>query len=84
MKKLPHVRETIPPILKESKALRAEIPGAIQKAQNVVDSAKGISKEAGSSAVHGAVKGIITKPLDVLESGEKRMTGKGNDADVKE
>ena len=84
LEEVAQVRETIPPILKESEALRAEIPGAIQKAQNVVNSAKGISREAGSSAVHGAVKGIITEPLDVLESGEKRMMGKGNDADVKE
>jgi predicted nucleic acid-binding Zn-ribbon protein len=67
------VRETIPPILKESEALRADIPVAIQKAQDLVNSGKDLSKEAGSSAVHGAVKGIITEPIDILESGVKRL-----------
>ncbi len=78
------VRETIPPILKESEALRADIPVAIQKAQNLVHSAKDLSKEAGSSAVHGAVKGIITEPIDVLESGKVRLMRMGIDEDVKE
>jgi len=84
LEEVAQVRETIPPILKESEALRADIPVAIQKAQNLVHSAKDLSKEAGSSAVHGAVKGIITEPIDILESGEKRLMGQGTDTDVKE
>ncbi len=67
------VREAVGPVLAESTALRTELPGIIEDVGQVVDDAKGVSKNVGKGAAQGAVegtvKGIIGAPFEVLKQG---------------
>lgn len=62
-------RATVPVIVDEVKAVREEAPKILADTEALVDRASKISKEAGKGAVHGVVKGVITSPIDILESG---------------
>lgn len=66
--------------LEEVKAVRKEAPQFIADTEKLIKKARKASDEAGKGAVHGVVKGVITAPLDVIESGisgvKETVTGK--------
>lgn len=66
--------------LEEIKAVRKEAPQFIADTEKLIREAKKAGDEAGKGAVHGVVKGVITAPLDVIESGisgvKEKVTGK--------
>lgn len=62
-------RSIVPEILKEVRALREELPNLIAETETLLKRAEKVSDEAGKGAVHGVIKGVITAPLNVIESG---------------
>ena len=66
---LEKTRAIVPEILQELQALRSELPILLAKTETLLKRAKKVSDEAGKGAVHGVIKGIITTPLHVIESG---------------
>ena len=62
-------RAIVPEILEEVRALRKELPRLMAETGALIDRAEKASDEAGKGAVHGVIKGIITTPINVIESG---------------
>lgn len=62
-------RAIIPEILTEVRALRKELPKLVAETRVLLDRAEKASDDAGKGAVHGVIKGIITAPINVIESG---------------
>ena len=62
-------RAIVPEILEEVRALRKELPKLMAETGALLDRAEKASDEAGKGAVHGVIKGIITTPINVIESG---------------
>ena len=77
---LEKTRAIVPEMLKEVKALRSELPRLLAETGTLIDRAEKASDEAGKGAVHGLIKGIITTPLHVIESGlsdvNEKLSGK--------
>ena len=66
---LEKTRAIVPEILQELQALRSEIPILLAETKALLKRAEKVSDDAGKGAVHGVIKGIITTPLHVIESG---------------
>ena len=67
-------RATVPAVLQEVAAVRKEAPELLDKTQKLMTDAPQISARAGQGAAEGAVKGLITAPVDLIEGGVKNIT----------
>ena len=87
LKEMESTRNLVPNIINEVKAVREDTPKLLANTSDLLDRAQKISDEAGKGAVHGAVKGVLTAPLNVLESGfstvKDTVTGKEKERNKK-
>ena len=73
-------RAVVPEILEEVRALRQELPKLMAETGALLKRAEKASDKAGKGAIHGVIKGIITAPLNLIESGisevKEKISGK--------
>lgn len=62
-------RESVPGVLNEVAAVRQDLPGILDKSQTLIAEAQKVSSEMGTGVVHGTVKGVVTAPLKIIETG---------------
>ena len=69
LQEVENTRALVPGVLSEISAVRAEIPDLLEKSQSLIHDAQKISSDMGTGIVHGTVKGVITAPIKIIETG---------------